>query len=153
MALADLVVVMRAGRIEQADAPRALFERPRSAFVARFIGGHNVVPVALDGGAGVLADGTRIPLPALPNGADRLQLAIRADRIAVNRLLPGSVAVAATVRGVEYLGASVQLALALPGTDEFSAVLDERVFFAAPIAPGDRVAMSWAIEDVQILDA
>ena len=47
MALADLMVVMQAGRIMQADTPREVFERPADAFVARFIGGHNVLP---DGG-------------------------------------------------------------------------------------------------------
>jgi len=42
LALADLVVLMRAGRIEQQGTPEALFDRPRTAFVARFMGGHNV---------------------------------------------------------------------------------------------------------------
>ena len=44
MALADLMVVMDDGHIRQAGAPREIFERPASSFVARFIGGHNVVP-------------------------------------------------------------------------------------------------------------
>src|SRR5260370_9160050 len=44
MALADLMVVMEDGHIRQAGAPREVFERPASSFVARFIGGHNVVP-------------------------------------------------------------------------------------------------------------
>jgi ABC-type Fe3+/spermidine/putrescine transport system ATPase subunit len=42
MALADLVVVMNHGRIEQAGSAREVFERPRTEFVARFIGAHNV---------------------------------------------------------------------------------------------------------------
>jgi putative spermidine/putrescine transport system ATP-binding protein len=41
MALADLVVVMNHGRIEQATTAREVFNKPASAFVARFIGGHN----------------------------------------------------------------------------------------------------------------
>jgi putative spermidine/putrescine transport system ATP-binding protein len=50
MALADLVVVMEEGNIRQAGAPREVFERRRSAFIACFIGGicfiggHNVLP-------------------------------------------------------------------------------------------------------------
>src|SRR5919202_1115068 len=44
MALADLMVVMEAGHIRQAGPPRDIFERPASAFIARFIGGHNVLP-------------------------------------------------------------------------------------------------------------
>ena len=43
MALADLIVVMNQGRIEQAGTPRAVFNAPLTPFVARFIGGHNVI--------------------------------------------------------------------------------------------------------------
>ncbi|MEN9416521.1 MAG: hypothetical protein RI988_141, partial [Pseudomonadota bacterium] len=43
MALADLVVVMNQGRIEQAGSARDVFERPRTEFVARFIGAHNII--------------------------------------------------------------------------------------------------------------
>jgi ABC-type sulfate/molybdate transport systems ATPase subunit len=44
MALADLMVVMEDGHIRQAGAPREVFERRASAVIARFIGGHNVLP-------------------------------------------------------------------------------------------------------------
>src|SRR5438552_359656 len=47
MALADLVVVMNQGKIEQSAPPREVFNRPASSFVARFIGGHNVLPAAV----------------------------------------------------------------------------------------------------------
>ena len=43
MATADLICVMRAGRIEQVGAPEEIYERPRSEFVARFIGASNVI--------------------------------------------------------------------------------------------------------------
>src|SRR5271167_2309538 len=43
LALADLVIVMNEGRIEQAAPGREIFDRPQTAFVARFIGGHNVL--------------------------------------------------------------------------------------------------------------
>ena len=43
MALADLIVVMNDGRIEQAATPREVFEQPATAFVARFMGDHNVL--------------------------------------------------------------------------------------------------------------
>jgi len=44
MALADLLVVMESGHIRQSGTPREVFERPASEFIARFIGGHNVLP-------------------------------------------------------------------------------------------------------------
>jgi multiple sugar transport system ATP-binding protein len=69
MTLADRVVVMNAGRIEQAADPITLYERPANRFVAGFIGAPamNFLParvVALDGGLGLrLADGNVLPLP------------------------------------------------------------------------------------------
>src|SRR6266851_5453570 len=46
MALADIVVLMNGGRIEQQGSPREIFNHPRTEFTAKFIGGHNVI--ALD---------------------------------------------------------------------------------------------------------
>src|SRR5260370_3429779 len=45
MALADLVVLMNAGRIEQQGSPREIFNHPRTEFTAKFIGGHNVIAI------------------------------------------------------------------------------------------------------------
>ncbi|MDB5071680.1 MAG: afuC [Candidatus Eremiobacteraeota bacterium] len=44
MATADLIVVLRGGRIEQTGTPEDIYGRPRSEFVARFVGGANVLP-------------------------------------------------------------------------------------------------------------
>lgn len=51
-ALADLAVVMRDGQIEQMDHPKKIFEKPKTSFVADFIGGHNVI----DNSNGVFED-------------------------------------------------------------------------------------------------
>src|SRR5438045_514655 len=59
MALADLMVVMEDGHIRQAGPPREVFERPASTFIARFIGGHNVLPGA-GGSIAVRADRCRL---------------------------------------------------------------------------------------------
>src|SRR6201997_3392180 len=59
MALADLMVVMHEGRIRQAGTPREIFEHPASAFIARFIGGHNVLATP-HGLAAIRADRCRI---------------------------------------------------------------------------------------------
>ncbi len=134
MALADLVVVMNEGRIEQAAAPRELFNAPRTAFVARFIGGHNV-----------LTHGSLGPV------------ALRTDRIALSDATApppdGALHVDGTVNAFEYHGSSVQLSLAVPGADEFTVVLDEASFFAAPLGVGARVRAAWRDCDVHRLQA
>ena len=110
MALADLVVVMNGGRIEQAAPPREVFNRPASAFVAKFIGGHNVMPSAR-GLVAVRADRTRLARAGVPES---------------------DTATRATVRGVEYQGSYVLLTLSSERVPEFSVVLPERDFDAAP---------------------
>jgi len=132
MALADLVVVMNQGGIEQAGPPREVFNRPRTAFVARFIGGHNVI----EGG-----------LPGAPEGRS----AVRADRIQLGGGVPTDIRVEGTVRALEYHGASVHLSLDVPGADEFAVVLDESRFFEAPLSVGDHVLAGWSHRDVHPL--
>ncbi|HZY52508.1 MAG TPA: ABC transporter ATP-binding protein [Reyranella sp.] len=137
MALADLVVVMNQGRIEQAAPPREVFNRPASAFVARFVGGHNVLPAAV----------------ARANG-EGAYVAIRADRLI---LQPGTAPVDATslsgiTRSVEYLGSTVQVGIDVTGLETLSAVVPEARFDANPVAPGQPVVLSWTPRDVHVLE-
>jgi putative spermidine/putrescine transport system ATP-binding protein len=126
MALADLMVVMDHGHIRQSGAPREVFERPVSAFIARFIGGHNVLPA--------------------PQGA----IAIRADRC---RLGPanGGPHVSGRVAAVEYQGTSVRVALAIDGGEEAAALVPDATFYAAPVAPGDAATLVWSQQDAHPL--
>jgi putative spermidine/putrescine transport system ATP-binding protein len=126
MALADLVVVMNGGRIEQAGTPREVFNRPATAFVARFIGGHNII--------------------TLPSGP----AAVRADRLVLSRD-PQPGAMTATVRDVEYQGTHVQVGLAADFASDLTAQLSEDRFDAAPVAPGDTVSVAWDVRDVHHL--
>ena len=120
MAVADLVVLMNGGKIEQQGSPREVFNRPRTAFVARFIGGHNVIP------------------------KDNREIAVRADRLALHRgVAPREVdALIATVSDVEYQGSFVQIALSSP-VGELLAQLPEAEFDAAPFHIGEGVTASW----------
>jgi putative spermidine/putrescine transport system ATP-binding protein len=121
MALADLIVVMNGGHIEQAGAPRDIFNAPRTAFVAQFMGGHNVIPG--DGG----------------------KIAVRADRL---RLTPnGRQRLSAVVRSVEYQGTHVQVMLTANGAGELTATLSEAEFDSAAMQAGQQVAVDWSDQD------
>ena len=128
MALADLIVVMKDGLIEQAGDPRALYNAPRTEFVARFMGGHAVIPTE--------------------NG----RIAVRTDRLALARG-PASAGLSATVRAVEYQGTYVQVGLAAGAVPDLEARLSEAAFDAAPFQPGDAVTVTWAERDVHRLAA
>ena len=121
MALADQVVVMNQGRIEQTGSAREIFNAPRSEFVARFIGAHNIV--------------------ATPAGA----VAVRSDRLKLART-PLDAMRTAAVKAVEYQGTHVQVSLAPHGEAgdvQWSATLDDDTFDAAPLIPGETVYLRW----------
>ncbi len=145
MALADLVVVMNQGRIEQAGSARDVFERPRTEFVARFIGAHNVI--------------------STPAG----KVAVRSDRVSladVNKAgdAKGEGELAVTVSAIEYQGSQVQVHLVAEGAAQAAdddnpdrgawiALLGDNAFHAAPLQTGQRVAMRWAPAEAHLLTA
>ncbi|MBO6507453.1 MAG: ABC transporter ATP-binding protein [Roseibium sp.] len=129
LALADEIIVMNGGVIEQAGAPRSIFNAPRTEFVARFIGGHNVID---DAGK---------------------QIAIRADKLAVTKEDLSNSERPASVRDIEYLGSSVNLTLSTPALGDLTAALPDQTFFNDPIEIGATVFLSWKAEDAHNLAA
>jgi putative spermidine/putrescine transport system ATP-binding protein len=127
LALADLVVVMNKGRIEQAGSPRDVFEKPATEFVARFLGGHNVI----DAAAG--------------------KIAVRADRVTLVPEASSQSRLGAAVTSIEYQGASYQVGLEGGGVRDLSAVVGDADFATTPLAIGDRVGLSWLDEDIHQL--
>ncbi|MGD1877029.1 MAG: ABC transporter ATP-binding protein [Kiloniellaceae bacterium] len=128
LALADGIIVMNGGRIEQAGTPQQVFNAPQTEFVARFIGGHNV----LKGDTGTIA--------------------VRADRIVVARQ-GGTARLEAVVRDVEYLGTTVNLALSAGAAGDVTATLSDSTFFQQPIEIGETVFLSWNAADAHTLAA
>ncbi|MGO4393559.1 ABC transporter ATP-binding protein [Variovorax sp. M-6] len=133
MALADTMVVMNNGLIEQVGSPHDVYNHPASEFVARFMGGHNVF--ALDDGL----------------------VAVRNDhmRIAPAGAVGGDTGLPAHVTDVDYQGTYVLLGLRLAGVPpEFanvSVLLTEKDFAARNYAPGESVRLSWAAADARTL--
>ena len=132
MALADTMVVMNHGLIEQIGSPLDVYNRPASEFVARFMGGHNVLQTP-EGRIGVRTDQMEIAdAAAVPEGP-RTQAAVVSD--------------------VEYQGTYVLIGLQTPGatlaahaTAALSVMLSEAQFNARPFAVGQAVRLSWTAE-------
>jgi putative spermidine/putrescine transport system ATP-binding protein len=133
LGLSDLVVVMQGGKICQAGSAREVFDHPEDAFVARFIGGHNVLPEG----------------PAAGNMSTGRWIAVRADRCRLGAVGTG---LSGEVVTVEYQGPIVRVAL----TTEFGAavaMLPDSVFDADPVSPGDFRAILWSPADAHRLKA
>ena len=128
MALADIMVVMNHGLIEQVGTPHEVYNHPASEFVARFMGGHNVL--------------------AAPGGL----IAVRQDHM---RIAPEGEGLAAEVTDVEYQGSYVLIGLRLADAPaalrEVAVRLAERAFAARPLAAGERVRLSWSADDARVL--
>jgi ABC-type Fe3+/spermidine/putrescine transport system ATPase subunit len=122
LAMSDRIAVMRAGRLEQVAAPRAIYEQPASAFVASFVGATNLLRGAVvcrDGEvADILVGATTIRARlAVHPSFDRVALSLRPEAL---RLLgngeappPGWRALTGTLQEVEYLGAVTRFVVRL----------------------------------------
>ncbi len=124
LALADEIIVMNNGLIEQAGPARALFNQPRTAFVARFMGGHNVVQ------------------------AEGRPAAVRTDQTRIER---GGAGLPATVMGVEYQGTNVTVLVRTEAGEEITSLTPEASFFDAPFAPGEAATIAWDPSDLHYL--
>lgn len=157
MALADIIVVMNDGRIEQAAPPRTVFERPATAFVARFMGDHNVISGKVSGSS---ADGIRLTVPSggtfsapaadLAEGQP-VDIAVRTDKVRIDRQPMEGLGFTGTISNVEYRGSSVKLVATGAGIEEFTAIISDAMFFASPVKVGEAIQLSWDAEDVIVL--
>ena len=166
IAVADLVVVMAQGRIEQAASAREIFTTPRSAYVARFMGGQNVlsgtVESVIDGHA-IVADEHGASFSTVVDGPNplkgsRLVGSIRRDRVSVSKAqgcatASGKVnALVGEVHAIEYQGSYVKVTIQRPTGEEFVANVIDDDFFRDPLDIGDSVLARWSARDVLILE-
>ena len=123
LAMADRIVVMNHGVVEQVGSPVEVYTRPRSPFVARFVGQMNFIPATACERAGW----ARVPggaeirhLSGEPVAAGvPLSLAIRPEEILIGPAARDSENRLVTrIRGVQFLGAFTRLSLVLPGEPE-----------------------------------
>ncbi|MFD0858976.1 ABC transporter ATP-binding protein [Roseovarius aquimarinus] len=103
MAIADRVAVMSEGRVAQIGTPEALYRKPATGFVARFVGNAMPLPGRIEGGRLHLRGGTLI----LPKGAGGQEVLVRAEDIRVDPDGP----LAARIDAVTFLGTHYRLTL------------------------------------------
>lgn len=148
MTMADKIVVMRDGIVEQMGAPLDLYDRPGNLFVAGFIGSPamNLLEGAIEGGAFVTKGGLRLPLPAhhasAPSGRP-LVYGLRPEHITLS---DGGVPVEVVV--VEPTG-SETLIVVKGGHTEFDCLFRSRIH----PKPGETLRIQPDIAHVHLFDA
>jgi sn-glycerol 3-phosphate transport system ATP-binding protein len=135
MTMADRVILLNSGRIEQNGAPADLYETPANVFVARFIGAPpmNLLPLAAGDGGTVIA-GTSGPRIA-PGGLSGATLGVRPEHVTLGR----DQGVEVSVEAVEYLGAD-----SLVSCRVGAAAIAARVAGRTGLGKGERTRASWA---------
>ncbi len=143
MVISDRVAVLQEGRVAQIGAPAELFERPRTRFVAEFVGKTNLIDAVVDGAGSVTRGALRLRVAA-DGLAPRAQVvvSIRPHQIAIGppaREGGDANVLAGTVVRASYLGDAIDYQVAIDGSD---VVL--RVTGGAPARsrPGDAVALT-----------
>ena len=135
LAMSDRVAVMTDGRLAQVGTPVEVYERPRTAFVAGFLGEANLL-----------------------RGADGARVAVRPEWMEILRpdasVAAGAVARAGAVRDVVYLGERARAVVRLESGEEVTVALPPRAASGARGSwrPGDRAVVVWRPGDARPLE-
>ncbi|MEB2847850.1 sn-glycerol-3-phosphate ABC transporter ATP-binding protein UgpC [Rhizobiales bacterium RZME27] len=146
MTMADRIVVLRAGRVEQIGTPLELYDHPENMFVAGFLGSPsmNFLRGTIEGGSLLLSGGERLVLPSVPrNAGGELVVGIRPQGFAIGTQNGAK----ATVKVVEPTGADTHVLADIGGT-EITCVVNDRVDFAA----GQEIRLSISAAQVHFFD-
>jgi sn-glycerol 3-phosphate transport system ATP-binding protein len=150
MSMADQVVLLRAGRLEQAAAPDEVYDRPATTFVAGFIGSPpmNLLSLAPVEGGMVVA-GTDGPILAPACNSDRIA-GIRPE--ALGPVRPGGFdpTLGLLVEHSEYLGADTVLTGRVAATAHR---LQARLPGRCAVAPGELIRLAFPIRSVHLFEA
>jgi len=170
LAMSDKIVVMNQGRIEQAASPEEIYTRPRSEFVARFLGNSNLLDARVLGRAGsrlrlavpglgeVLADPESGAGVAAPRDGDALRLVVRAEKLHLTERPTGnaqpgpngddnSTSLAGRIETVDYQGQSARYFVTVGGHSlQVINPIDRR-----PFNEGAEVAVQVRASDIVLL--
>jgi sulfate/thiosulfate transport system ATP-binding protein len=141
--VADRIVVMNHGRIEQAGTPAEVFEHPANAFVMDFLGNVNVFPVQLQDGRALFGH-VEMPLPHVPvNGGESGHVYVRPHELDIDRMRNGPGTLGARIVHINPAGSVVKVRLI---AEEFGLMVNVDIsperYANLRLKPGDQVYVS-----------
>jgi spermidine/putrescine transport system ATP-binding protein len=170
MTMSDRIAVMRHGRIEQLGQPEELYERPRTEFVAGFLGVSNLLDGEVQGRSGELldirlTDGTvlRAPVEAA-NGATQVRVGVRPEKL---RVLPSASdapsatsstqdvnVLAGTVLDASYIGVSTQYLVQTADGHKLTVYAQNLETSGASevLSDGQHVTVTWRPQHTFVID-
>ena len=136
MSMADLVVLLNRGRIEQVGSPREIYARPATVFAARFIGTPPMSVMALDGET---IKESKSTIPGKPFNATHV--AVRPEHVTLGGDNP------ATIIASEYLGADSLVRCQIGSEQVAVRITGQQIF-----EPGQNVRLAWSPEALHFFD-
>ncbi|MCC8949270.1 ABC transporter ATP-binding protein [Bradyrhizobium sp. Arg62] len=137
LTLADRVVVMNQGKVEQIGTPEEIYDAPATRFVAEFIGSCSLLEGHFDNQCGFLSD-AGLALPVTGRSGKAIA-AIRPEYIRKADEMPGAASYPAIVEASEYLGATTRLQIRLGGE---KLLMDARFPVGQKPNPGDELSVA-----------
>jgi spermidine/putrescine transport system ATP-binding protein len=164
LTMSDRIAVMNRGVVEQVDGPEMVYERPRTTFVAGFIGVSNLMPgqVVSANGAGAdlrLDSGVTVHTPESPGASvgERCHAVVRPEKLEIHPAdgpaPPGWPNVDGRIESSLYLGTATQVVVRLEDGTAMTVLVpnsDEAARRRLPGA-GDPVRLAWASEHIHIV--
>ncbi|CAN5190776.1 ABC transporter ATP-binding protein [soil metagenome] len=156
MTMADTVAVMNKGEIEQMGAPAELYELPRTAFVANFLGKSNLFtgPVVSSKGDTIVVDiaGRKLEVPRerAQRHAGEVTIGVRPEKLQLltsePKAAPGTNIVGpGRVIDVSFSGVSTEYLVQIPGLGTMS-VFAQNLIFGSVVNRGAEVWLSWTVD-------
>ena len=151
MTMADTIAVMNAGKIEQLGAPQDIYDMPRSAFAANFLGQSNMVPGEVVERGDMITvkafDRTfRLPADRLATDSDSVILGVRPEKLKMHapgeEVPSGHNILDGVITDTSFVGVSTQYLVASPWGQEIIA-FEQNLSAARRPRVGDRVTLSW----------
>jgi sulfate/thiosulfate transport system ATP-binding protein len=140
--LADRVVVMNGGKIEQVGTPEDVYHRPANAFVASFLGNVNLFHGRIENGRVFLGD-TSLEISSAnavsTNGSGKAAVYVRPHLLEIDRVPRGAHSFAATIRSMNPAGPQVRIELITEWGDPVNVDVDHQRFAELGLNLGSRV--------------
>jgi putative spermidine/putrescine transport system ATP-binding protein len=154
VSIADRMVVMNGGRVEQVGSPEDVYEHPRSRFVAEFIGVSNVLSGEVESPGQFRTQGgvlLRFGNDQMANGGT--SLVVRPEKIEIGDKRDGNLnSLEGLIESVTYLGSLTEIVFRLSDGEKLTAHRQNRALAdARRFKPGDRATVSWAPETSYLL--
>jgi spermidine/putrescine transport system ATP-binding protein len=154
MTMADTIAVMNDGKIEQLGSPAELYDNPRTAYVANFLGQSNLIKGEIVGSDGdfnvVNCYGAKWKLPKdrSYNNDNSVLLGIRPEKLRIHASgtpQTGNQIDGGVITDVSYIGVSTQYQVEMPWSEEII-IFEQNDDGVPPLGKGDRVVISWEPE-------